>query len=279
MFSCAPPIHIIAPKTFGDTSRRRVGRQAEEVSAAAMDWSDDAIVLSARKHGESAAIAQLLTRGHGRHAGLVRGGAATRLRGVLQPGNELHCVWRARLEEHLGAYTVELARARAAALLDRRLPLLALSAACAVVETMLPEREPHGPLFDGLIALLDALEESEAWPAAYVRWEVGLLRELGFGLDLSACAATGVTEGLVWVSPKTGRAVSAEAGEPYRDRLLSLPGFLVGEGAAAPGDIVAGLRLTGHFLGEHGAALPAARDRLVDGLSRSATTSCGNKGS
>ena len=145
--------------------------------------------------------------------------------------------------------------------------------------SLLPEREPHGPLFDGLIALLDALEDSEAWRAAYVRWEIGLLRELGFGLDLATCAATGVTEGLVWVSPKTGRAVSAEAGEPYRDRLLPLPGFLVGEGAAGRDDIVAGLRLTGHFLGEHGAALPAARDRLVDGLSRSATTSCGKNGS
>ena len=130
-----------------------------------------------------------------------------------------------------------------------------------------------------MTALLDALEESEAWPAAYVRWEVGLLRELGFGLDLTACAATGVTEGLVWVSPRTGRAVSAEAGEPYRDRLLPLPGFLVGEGPATPDDVVAGLRLTGHFLGEHGAALPAARDRLVDGLSRSTTTSCGKNGS
>ncbi len=248
-----------------------------------MDWTDEAIVLSARKHGEGSAIAQLLTRDHGRHAGLVRGGASKRHRGVLEPGNQIRCVWRARLEDHLGAYTVELTRARAAVLLDERLRLAALSSACALVQALLPERAPHRRVYEDMIAFFDALLGVAFWESAYVRWEMALLRELGFGLDLSACAATGATESLVWVSPKSGRAVSAEAGAPYADRLLPLPGFLRGKGPAGAGDVLAGLKLTGHFLSNHGAAahqgaLPAARERLVDGLTRSATTSCDKNG-
>ena len=213
-----------------------------------MDWTDDGIVLSARKHGESAAVVHLMTRAHGRHAGLVRGGGGRRMRGVLQPGNQVRCVWRARLQEHLGHFTVELVRSRAAVLLDERLPLTALSAACALVDSMFPEREAHPGVHDDLLELFDALARPDTWSAAYVRWEIVLLRELGFGLDLGSCAATGVRHDLVWVSPKSGRAVSADAGRPYRDRLLPLPGFLIGDAPARAADVMAGLRLTGHFL-------------------------------
>jgi len=161
-----------------------------------MQWSDDGIVLSARKHGESSAIVQLLTRGQGRHAGLVRGGAGRSKRGVLQPGNEVRATWRARLEDHLGSYTVEPVRARAAQVMDDPLRLAALSSACAVAEAALPERERHPAAYDGFLLLLNAIEQDEHWPHIYVRWELGLLGELGFGLDLAACAQTGEVDGL-----------------------------------------------------------------------------------
>lgn len=239
-----------------------------------MDWSDEGIVLSARKHGESAAIVTLLTRGHGRHAGLVRGGAGTRARGLYQIGNRLSVAWRARLSEHLGAWTCELVTPYAARLLDERLPLLALSSAAAILDRLLPEREPHPQTFGGLIGLIEALATAE-WAPAYVRWERDLLAELGYGLDLTECAATGAGDDLIYVSPRTGRAVSAGAGAAYADRLLRLPGFLVRADASAPaGDAVRdGLALTGHFLGRcardaDAGDLPAARDRLVARLGR-----------
>ena len=198
-----------------------------------MDWSDRAIVLSARKHGESSAIVSVLTRAHGRHAGLVRGGAGRRARGTFEPGNEVTARWRARLDEHLGTFACELLVSHAARLLDAPLPLAALAAACAVADAALPEREPHGVVHDGLAALLAALHEP-GFAESYVRWELALLAELGFGLDLSACAATGATGGLVFVSPRTGRAVSGQAGAPYRDRLLALPAFLLNVPGAPP---------------------------------------------
>ena len=234
-----------------------------------MDWIDDGIVLSARKHGESAAVVSLLTRAHGRHAGLVRGGAGRRARGLYQPGNLLRATWRARLAEHLGNYTCEPVRAHAAAVLDAPLPLLALSSATTMVDAALPEREPHAALFDSLLALVEGLSR-EGWAALYVRWELGFLAELGFGLDLTSCAATGTNDALAWVSPKSGRAVSAGAGEPWRDRLLTLPAFLLENGGSPPSqaDIAAGLRLTGYFLANHvfgpdQRKLPAARERLL----------------
>ena len=255
-----------------------------------MEWSDDGIVLAARKHGETSAIVSLLTRGHGRHVGLVRGGAGRRARGIYQPGNRVHAAWRARLAEHLGAYRCELVRAYAADHLQSKLPLMGLSAATAMAEATLPEREPHAALFDRLVALLDALA-APGWAAAYVRWELALLSDLGFGLDLSECAATGTGDGLVYVSPRSGRAVSAAAGAPWRERLLPLPGFLLpgadgtspdGMGAdgmgpdvdeAPPdaGDIAGGLELTGYFFAHHvfttgRGGLPAARRRLAEGL-------------
>jgi len=234
-----------------------------------MEWTDDGIVLSARRHGESAAIVMLLTCGHGRHAGLVHGGAGRARRGMLQPGNRVSAVWRARLAEHLGTLVCEPTGSVAAALLDDPLRLAALSAACAVAEAALPEREPHPAAYDGLGALLDALS-GEVWAEAYIRWELEMLRELGFGLDLAACAATGVNDGLTYVSPRTGRAVSLSAGEPYRDRLLRLPGFLLGRaGPEREAEIAAGLALTGHFLERHvfypqNRGIPAARQRLAD---------------
>ncbi len=244
-----------------------------------MEWTDDAIVLSARKHGESAAIVHALTAGHGRHAGLVRGGAGRRQRGTLQAGNEVRLVWRGRLEEHLGHFTVELVAPRAARWLDDAGRLGALTAAAAVVEAALPERENHPEIYADFRALLDALHGDPAWIEAYVRWELALLADLGFGLDLGHCAATGVTDDLVYVSPRSGRAVSAAAGAPYKDKLLALPAFLAA-GAAAPDprDLAAGLSLTGYFLEHHvlephGGHLPPARLRLVDRLSLSATTS------
>lgn len=248
-----------------------------------MNWSDDAIVLSARRHGESSAVVQLLTRAHGRHAGLVRGASGRAQRGVLQPGNEVQAEWRARLAEHLGAYRLDLAAARAAPLLDDPPALLGLSAACAMAEAALPEREPHAPVYEGLRRLLDALADGRTWPIDYVRWELDLLRDLGFGLDLTRCAATGATEDLVYVSPRTGRAVSAAAGEPYRDRLLRLPAFLAGGRGGPPAnreanDVRDGLVLVGHFLEHHlfgvtGARLPAARVRLLGYFSKKATIS------
>ena len=245
-----------------------------------MRWDDEAIVLSARKHGESAAIVSLLTRAHGRHAGLVHGGAGRHKRGVLQPGNEVTAAWRARLADHLGVYTIELARARAASLLDDAACLAGLSAACAVCQLALPEREPQAAVYEALRALLEALESSPAWPAAYVRWELGLLQELGFGLDLTRCTVTGSRQDLTYVSPRSGRSVSTEAAAPWKDRLLRLPSFLLknGSGSFGAAEIRDGLVLTGHFLashvlGPHGVTGPRARERLLDYFSHRATIS------
>lgn len=236
-----------------------------------MEWSDDAMVLSVRPHGETSAILEALTRQHGRHLGLVRGGASRRTKPVLQPGNSVHLHWRARLNEHLGNFTAELVKARAGDMLDRREALAGLNAFTAVASAALPEREGHRPVFEAGALLLDAMQHEDFihWGALYVRWEAGLLDELGFGLDLSRCAATGIQENLIYVSPRTGRAVSAEAGAVYKERMFALPGFLLGSQNAAPtaADVRAGLALTGHFLADrvllpHGREMPAARIRL-----------------
>lgn len=235
-----------------------------------MDWTDEAILLSARKHGETSVIAVALTRGHGRHAGLVRGGTGRNARGVLQAGNRLQVHWRARLPDQLGTFTVELMDGHAGAVLDDGDRLAALASACAVTEAALPEREAHPSVFDGLAALMAALPGPD-WAAAYVAWEVGLLGELGFGLDLDACAATGRTTDLIYVSPKSGRAVSRDAGQPYKDALLALPAFLRSGGAAGPEETLAGLRTTGHFLARHvfaDHAPPPARARLLNRIAK-----------
>lgn len=230
-----------------------------------MEWSDQAFVLSARPFGEGAALVALLTRDHGRHNGLVKGGASRKDRGTYQPGNKVAASWRARLDDQLGSLRCEPLGPGTASFLDDRSRLAAISSACALCETALPEREIHGALYEALDALMASMN-GESWPEIYIRWELVLLRELGFGLDLSACAATGNTEALAFVSPRTGRAVSADAGRPYRDRLLKLPGFLVGEGEADMAEVQAGLRLTGHFLERHIPRLPAARTRFIDRL-------------
>ena len=235
-----------------------------------MEWTDDAIVLSARRHGESGAVVHVLSAGHGRHAGLVHGGFGKAHRGALLPGNRVRVRWRARLAEQLGTMTCELVDAVAARAMDDPARLAAVSSACALCEATLPERQPHGPAFLALAALLDALE-SESWPTVYVHWELALLRDLGYGLDLGSCAATGANDGLAFVSPRSGRAVSASAGEPWRDKLLALPRFLVTGGEGDAGEIAQGLILTGfflerHVLGPNALPMPAARSRLVDRL-------------
>ena len=243
-----------------------------------MQWSDDGFVIATRKHGESAAIVTLLTREHGRHAGLVRGGAGRRQRGTLQIGNLVRAEWRARLAEHLGNFSCELTAANAAGLLSLKLPLLALGSAAGLLEMSLPERAPHPEVFDQFAGLVDALG-NPGWETRYVNWEIDLLADLGFVLDLAECAATGTNDGLAYVSPRTGRAVSAAAGEPYRDRLLALPTFLLDHEIAADGSqILDGLKLTGHFFATHvfapdGRKLPPARLRLVDGIARTTTIS------
>ncbi|MDA0998647.1 MAG: DNA repair protein RecO [Proteobacteria bacterium] len=234
-----------------------------------MDWQDDGIVLSSRKHGETSAVVTLLTRAHGRHAGLVRGGGGKRLSGTLQPGNAVRASWRARLAEQLGTLTVEAGKPFAAMALSDPRRLAALSSACALVEATLPEREPHAALHDSLMVLLSTLDDDSVWPSLYVRWELGLLSELGFGLDLTVCAATGVTTELTHVSPKSGRAVSAAAAKPYKERLLALPAFLLDSGLAGNDEAIAkGLGLTGYFLERHvfqhrDTVMPAARVRLA----------------
>lgn len=235
-----------------------------------MEWDDDAVVLAVRRHGETGAVASLLTRTHGRHAGLVHGGQGKTNRPILQPGNAVRAKWNARLSEQLGNYRLELLHAHAAAFLDDAARLAALGSACALVEAALPERQPHPACHAALAALLHALE-AESWPSVYVHFELALLRDLGFGLDLTACAATGQTHDLAWVSPKTGRAVSREAGEPYRDKLFALPVFLVEGGEGGASAIREGLEMTGFFLQRHVLAprhveLPAARGRMVSKL-------------
>lgn len=233
-----------------------------------IEWSDDGIVLSARPHGESSAVVVLLTREHGRHAGLVRGGQSRKARGLYEPGNRLSATWRARLSEHLGGYTCELLANTVALLLDEPARLAALSSAAAVCDKALPEREPHPGAYEGMLALIEALG-GDHWAEAYVAWEVALLADLGFGLDLASCAAGGDNDQLAYVSPRTGRAVSLAAAEPYKDRLLALPAFLIGRGAGGPAEVAQGLALTGYFLerqifGPQDRPLPPARQRLAE---------------
>lgn len=236
-----------------------------------MDWSADGYILSSRKHGESSAIIEVFTREKGRHPGLVRGGLGRRMRPVLQPGNHVTVEWRARMEDHLGYYTLEAIDSRAAELMDDRLSLAGLNALCVMTRELLPEREAYPALHDVFSIVVSQLDNPDVWPALYVRWEAGLLSALGYGLDLSECAATGVTENLTHVSPRSGRAVCASSAEPYGEKMLRLPRFMRGEGTATPEDIWAGLRLTEYFLEtrvqwEVNRTLPDARAAMVDRL-------------
>ena len=206
-----------------------------------MQWTDEGVILSVRPHGETAAVAEIFTREHGRHLGLVHGGRSGRLRPVLQIGNHVEAVWKARLAEHLGQVRVELRFGYAAQAMEDVLALAGMSSMCALAR-LLPERDPHPSLFEVTLFVLGFLDDAAVWPALMVRWELALLDELGFGLDLSSCAATGTKQDLVYVSPKSGRAVSMEAGEPYKDKLLRLPTFLVMSryGTIMHQDVVAG---------------------------------------
>jgi DNA repair protein RecO (recombination protein O) len=242
-----------------------------------MEWADEAIVLSVRPYGETSAIVEALTHLHGRHLGLVHGGASRKARAMLQPGNSLHITWRARLNEHLGSLYAEPLRVRAGALLERRDALIGLNAFAAMAGALLPEREAHVGVYGAAEVLLDAIAERDFahWAPLYVRWEAGLLEELGFGLDLSRCAATGTVDDLIYVSPRSGRAVSREGSQAYADRLLKLPPFLLGSQNAEPSaaDIVEGLKLTAYFLLErvlqpHGKDLPQSRVRLQEMAAR-----------
>ncbi|CUI00421.1 DNA repair protein RecO [Leisingera aquaemixtae] len=239
-----------------------------------MEWRDHGILLSVRRHGESSAIIDVFTEGHGRHAGVVRGGAGRRMAPILQPGAQLDVTWRARLEDHLGSYHAEPLRSRAAAALSGRLALAGLNTVTALLSFCLPEREPHPDLYSRSEQLLDLLGNEDLWPLAYLRWELALLEEMGFGLDLSACAVTGSRFGLAYVSPKTGRAVSREGAGDWADRLLPLPPVMLGQGNADDAEILQALRTTGYFLEAHLAPslgnhpLPEARGRLMDQLSR-----------
>jgi len=239
-----------------------------------MEWRDEAVLLSVRPQGESAAIIEVFSALHGRHAGVVRGGASRRLSPVLQTGAQVQVIWRARLDGHIGVFVVEPLRSRAGVLGDR-LALAGLSSICALLQVALPEREPHPALWASSIPLLDALLSNADWPQLYIRWEMQLLEELGFGLDLTTCAVTGSREDLAYVSPKTGRAVSRGAAGEWASRLLPLPAALLGQGPADASEIAQGLAVTGHFLLRNlspmlgSRPMPEARARLVDLLSRS----------
>jgi DNA repair protein RecO (recombination protein O) len=239
-----------------------------------MEWTDEGIVLGVRRHGESSAIVELLTRAHGRHLGLVRGGASKRMRPMLQPGNSVTAVWRARLDEHLGYYQLEGTRLRAATLLASSHAVYGITHLASLAR-LLPERDPHEAIYDMLERMLDDFDEVPGAAAHLIRFELAMLAELGFGLDLENCAATGETTELIYVSPKSGGAVSRSAGEPFRDRLLRLPAFLrEGEGGAngwSDQDLQDGFRLTGLFLLRHvleprGQGHSDARDGFINAV-------------
>jgi len=239
-----------------------------------MEWRDEGALIAVRRHGETSAIIEVFTKNHGLHAGVVRGGTSRKIAPILQPGAQLDVTWRARLEDHLGSFTVEPIRSRAAGVMGDRLTLAGLNAICALLSYALAEREAHKGLYQQSITLLDLLVATDAWPLAYLRWEMALLEELGFALDLSRCAVTGSRENLTFVSPKSGRAVSREGAGEWADKLLPLPMCLLGQGPVEQGEILQGLVTTGYFLNTRLAPafgnkpLPAARQRLMDLLNR-----------
>ena len=232
------------------------------------EWRDQAIVLSARPHGESGAVVSLLTENQGQHAGYVRGGLSSKMRAVIEPGTLVSAQWQARTADNLGNFSLEPERSYAAALMGDSMKLNALIAACRLCHETLPEREKHEAVFHGLSALLETMTE-DIWAAAYVMWEIALLKELGFGLELTQCAGGGDPATLAYVSPRTGRAVSAEEGAPYKERLLPLPAFLTPARSTVSDEaVLEGLELTGYFLqnrvfAHHSRGLPEERTRFA----------------
>jgi DNA repair protein RecO (recombination protein O) len=245
-----------------------------------MEWRDEGIILGTRKHGETSAILEVMTRAHGRHLGLVRGGRSRKQQPVLQPGNRVDLIWRARLDEHLGVFQAEPLELNAARFFDSAVAVFGLQTLAAHLR-LLPERDPHQGMFEALAAVIGHLDDDAAGELI-VRFELLLLEELGFGLDLSECAATGRRDDLAWVSPRTGRAVSREAGEPWRDKMLTLPAFLSASERARPNetDVDAGLRLTSFFFVRHvyeprGLAEPDSRSGFLGALRRSRALAAG----
>ncbi|MFZ5691992.1 MAG: DNA repair protein RecO [Pseudomonadota bacterium] len=238
-----------------------------------MQWSDDGFVLGIRRHGEANAILELMTREHGRHLGLVRGGAGSRMRPVLQPANAVRAHWRARLDDHLGSFTIEPIALRAGLLFSESHAVFAVTHLAALAR-LLPERDPHEIVYDSLEAITAHLQEPALCAALIVRFELLMLSELGFGLDLESCASTGSNTDLIYVSPKSGRAVSREAGAPWRDRLLPLPAFITGDiEQVGASDIADGFALTAFFLARHvleprGITLPDARAHFIAAVCR-----------
>jgi len=244
-----------------------------------MEWRDEGIIIGVRRHGETSAIVEAMTRGHGRHLGLVRGGRSRKLQPMLQPGNRVDLLWRARLDEHLGTFQAEPVELNAARLFDAATAVYGLQTLAAHLR-LLPERDPHPALYETLGLVLSHLDEPSSAGELLVRFELLVLDELGFGLDLSRCAATGATEELVYVSPKSGRAVSRQAGKPWHDAMLPLPAFLA-RGSGLRADIAAfeqAFRLTGYFFERHvyeprGLTPPEARAGFVAAMRRSLSTS------
>ena len=240
-----------------------------------MDWREEGVLLAVRKHGETSAIIDVFTEGHGRHAGVVRGGTSRKIAPVLQPGAQLDVTWRARLEDHLGMFSVEPVRSRAD-LMSARDTLAAMNAVTSLLAFVLPEREAHPELYQRSLAMLDMIGDGPFWTLAYLRWELALLDDLGFGLDLGRCAVTDRSDNLVFVSPKSGRAVSRAGAGEWVDRMLPLSPALIGEGDGSPSEVLDGLKVTGHFLAQNFASsigdkpLPAARQRFVDLIARQA---------
>jgi DNA repair protein RecO (recombination protein O) len=239
-----------------------------------VEWTDIGIVLGARRHGETSAVVELMTREHGRHLGLVRGGSGSRHKPVLQAGNLVSATWRARLDEHLGYYVIEGLDLRAASYLSLAHALYGLNHLAALCR-LLPERDAHRPVFDFLEHTIAELAEPAPAAALVAQFELQLLAELGFGLDLQSCAATGSTADLIYVSPKSGRAVSRDAGEPWQDQLLALPAFLgaTHPGAPSPAELRDGFALTGFFLARHvyeprGEPLPESRHYFIAAVAR-----------
>ncbi len=240
-----------------------------------MEWRDEGVLLSVRKHGEGSAIIEVFTQKHGRHAGLVRGGGSRKMAPILQPGAQLSVEWKARLEDHLGSYTIDPIKSRAVQIMGDRGALAAMGTVSALLCLGLPEREEHARLYARTIDLVDALGDAPDWPARYALWENALLTDMGFGLDLSECAATGATQELIYVSPKSGRAVSRTGGADYADLMLPLPRFLrMDEPMTQGSDVADSLHITGHFLNKWlmpalgRENLPAARERLILALLR-----------
>lgn len=235
-----------------------------------IEWRDEGALLKVRKHGETSVIIDVFTATHGRATGVVRGGTSRKIAPILQPGAQLDVTWKARLEEHLGAFTVEPIRSRTAVAMSDRVALAGLNAVTALLAFSLPEREEHPSLYAKSIQLLDLLGQGDVWPLAYLQWEMALLNGLGFGLDLATCAVTGTTSDLSYVSPKSGRAVALTAAGEWADRMLPLAPVMIGEGDADMADIITALSTTGYFLENHLAPslgdrpIPEARNRLID---------------